>query len=183
MNELITIHTRDDQVQTVDARELHAFLEVGKDFSTWIKDRIKQYDFVENQDFVLFPNFGEKYKNGRPTKEYALTISMAKELSMVERSPKGKQARQYFIQCEAELKQAKPAASLTGSKGDALRLAADLSDQLDAAEKRCAEQAAEIATLKDTLNLPDVESNILKRFGKSWPGGVYPGSVVFLLSA
>lgn len=43
------------QVQTVNARELHVFLEVGKDFSNWIKDRIDQYDFLENQDFVCSP--------------------------------------------------------------------------------------------------------------------------------
>lgn len=83
--------------QTVNARELHQFLEVGKDFSNWIKDRIESFGFVENQDFVVFANSGEK---GRPAKEYALTLDMAKELSMVERNEKGKQARQYFIECE-----------------------------------------------------------------------------------
>lgn len=86
--------------QTVNARELHAFLEVGKDFSTWIKDRVDQFGFVENQDFVIFPEIGEKSGKGRPSKEYALTLDMAKELSMVERNDKGKQARQYFIECE-----------------------------------------------------------------------------------
>lgn len=83
--------------QTVNARDLHSFLEVGKDFSNWIKDRIESFGFVENQDFAIFANSGEK---GRPAKEYALTLDMAKELSMVERNEKGKQARQYFIECE-----------------------------------------------------------------------------------
>lgn len=104
MNELIQI-TRATiggaAIQTVNARDLHAFLEVGKDFSTWVKDRIEQYGFQEGEDFVahLLPNIGEKGQ-GRPTREYALSMDMAKELAMVERSDKGKQARQYFIQCE-----------------------------------------------------------------------------------
>lgn len=95
-------------VQTINARELHAFLEVGKDFSNWIKDRIEQYGFLENQDFAVFANFGENPKGGRPTKDYAITLDMAKELAMVERNDKGKQARQYFIDCERRAKEAQP---------------------------------------------------------------------------
>ncbi|MBU2764951.1 hypothetical protein HAP94_01765 [Acidithiobacillus ferrivorans] len=93
-------------VQTVNARELHTFLEVGKDFSTWITDRIKQFRFVENQDFIIdSPKSGNQTGRGgdRKTKEYAFTLDMAKELSMVERTPKGKEARQYFIECERRL--------------------------------------------------------------------------------
>lgn len=89
-----------DLKDTVNARDLHSFLVIGKDFSTWIKDRIDQFEFIENQDFVVIPNFGENPKGGRPSTEYALTLDMAKELSMVERTPKGKEARQYFIECE-----------------------------------------------------------------------------------
>ena len=82
---------------TVNARELHAFLENRDHFSTWIKGRISQYDFVENQDFVSFSEIPE---NGGRRIEYALSLDMAKELSMVERNARGKQARQYFIDCE-----------------------------------------------------------------------------------
>ncbi|MCO5072130.1 MAG: antA/AntB antirepressor family protein [Rhizobiaceae bacterium] len=87
-------------VQTVNARDLHAFLRVGKDFSNWIKDRIDQYGFTENVDYVVFAEIGENSRGGRPAKEYALTLDMAKELSMVERNEQGKKARQYFIECE-----------------------------------------------------------------------------------
>lgn len=90
----------DDLVQTINARDLHAFLEVGKDFSNWIKDRISLYGFVEHVDYVVFAKTGENSSGGRPQREYSLTLDMAKELSMVERNAKGKQARQYFIQCE-----------------------------------------------------------------------------------
>lgn len=95
-----------------DARTLHAFLEVGKDFTTWIKDRIEKYGFLENQDFALLsqnceqptdrfsPNLGKTPKGGRPTSDYHLALDMAKELSMVENNEKGRQARRYFIECE-----------------------------------------------------------------------------------
>ena len=90
-------------VLVVEGRELHQFLGVGKDFSNWIKDRIKEYDFQENQDFRLLAKFGEqKGKGGHNRKEYQLTLDMAKELSMVERNEKGKQVRRYFIECERQ---------------------------------------------------------------------------------
>lgn len=92
-----------ETVQAVSARELHQFLGSKQDFSTWIKARIEAYSFVENQDFITFHKIVERAK----LVEYAITIDMAKELSMVERTPKGKQARQYFIECERQLNQPK----------------------------------------------------------------------------
>jgi len=94
--------TEYDGKRTVNARELHAFLESKQDFSTWMKYRIAQYDFVENVDFVSFPQIYGKPQGGRPSIEYALTINMAKELSMVEGNEKGKQARRYFIAREEQ---------------------------------------------------------------------------------
>ena len=98
-------------VQTVNARDLHVFLEVGKVFGTWINDRIQQYGFVENQDFVCFPILGSKNLDGRGghnRKDYHLTLDMAKELAMVERNDKGRQARRYFIECERRLRVGPP---------------------------------------------------------------------------
>ncbi|MBF0421259.1 MAG: antA/AntB antirepressor family protein [Magnetococcales bacterium] len=94
----------EELVLTVNAKELHAFLEVGKDFSNWIKDRIGKYNFIENQDFIVFAKFGENPQGGRPATEYHLTLDMAKELAMVQSNAKGQQARRYFIRCEKRLK-------------------------------------------------------------------------------
>ena len=94
-----------DAVQTVNARDLHTFLEVGKDFSNWIKDRITAYSFTENVDFVVSANSGENPQGGRPAKDYHLSLDMAKELAMVERNERGKQARQYCIECERRLRE------------------------------------------------------------------------------
>ncbi|ATO57140.1 Phage anti-repressor protein [Bartonella sp. 1-1C] len=105
---LIDIHQTaidGDTVQTVNARELHAFLEIGKDFSNWITDRIKKYNLLENQDFVCSPNLACKGRGGHNRKDYHLTLSVAKELSMVENNKKGREARLYFIECEKLAKQ------------------------------------------------------------------------------
>jgi anti-repressor protein len=96
MHELIHINDEAGK-QTVNARELHAFLEVGKDFSTWIKGRIEQYDFVENEDYVVTKSIPQ---NGGSVIDYHISLDMAKELAMVQRNDKGKQARRYFIECE-----------------------------------------------------------------------------------
>jgi len=100
IGELIPINESNGK-RAVNARHLHAFLESKQDFSTWIKDRIKKYEFVENQDFITAPQIYGTANGGHSTRtEYALTIGMAKELSMVENNKKGKMARQYFIRCE-----------------------------------------------------------------------------------
>ncbi|MCT3674441.1 antA/AntB antirepressor family protein [Elizabethkingia anophelis] len=99
MNELIKI-TEQNGNSAVSARELHTFLESKQEFSTWIKNRIKKYGFIENQDFEVFDNFIKNSNGGRPLLEYALTIDCAKEIAMVEGNEKGKQARQYFISFE-----------------------------------------------------------------------------------
>ncbi|EJF85333.1 phage antirepressor Ant [Candidatus Bartonella washoeensis] len=106
MNTLIPILEQtvgQETVQTVNARELHTFLEITSKFADWIKNRIKECNFRENQDFIGFSKNLEK--GGRPSIEYYLTLDMAKHLSMIERNDKGHEARQYFIKCERLLKQ------------------------------------------------------------------------------
>lgn len=120
MTELVKITERGGQ-QVVSARDLHVFLESKQRFSDWIKNRIEKYNFIEGQDFqkLYFDVEGNQliishHKNMvsdnqeviKPHKiEYVITIDMAKELSMLENNEKGKQARQYFIECEKKLKQ------------------------------------------------------------------------------
>ncbi|WP_339053681.1 antA/AntB antirepressor family protein [Arsenophonus endosymbiont of Crataerina pallida] len=106
MSNLINIETKNINgglIQTVNARDLHAFLESKQEFANWIKDRIQQYGFIEHQDFLI--NLSKTPNGGRPAKEYHISLDMAKELSMVERNEKGKQARQYFIECERRILQ------------------------------------------------------------------------------
>ncbi|WP_375646762.1 antA/AntB antirepressor family protein [Bartonella sp. TT29SHDZB] len=105
MNTLIKISEQiigQETVQTVNARELHAFLEVKTSFKDWIIRRIQDCKFKEEHDFCSFLS---ESSGGRPSKDYALTLDMAKHLSMIERNDKGHEARQYFIKCERLLKQ------------------------------------------------------------------------------
>lgn len=103
MSELVTISERNGR-SAVSARELHQVLQSRKDFSSWIKDRINKYGFVENQDFEVFTQFGENSNGGRPQKEYALSLDMAKEIAMVEGNERGRMVRRYFIEAERKLR-------------------------------------------------------------------------------
>ena len=104
------------RAQLVDARLLHAFLEVGRDFSNWIRGRIEEYGFEQGQDYLLAksgeysPDLGSNPRGrGQPRIDYFLTLDMAKELAMVERTPRGREARRYFIACERQLRQVQQA--------------------------------------------------------------------------
>ena len=114
MKALIVIHQQsvnNQPLPTVSARELHRFLEVGRDFSTWIKDRIEEFGYESGRDFLVntgSPISGSGEFNPCPPKEYHLTLDMAKELAMIERSPMGRVARKYFIKCEQLAREAVP---------------------------------------------------------------------------
>ena len=105
MNELIKIERKvigDEEVNSVDARELYDFLGVKMHFTDWILPKIKDYGFVINSDFCRSTCISI---NGREMENYILSIDMAKELAMLSKTQKGKEARQYFIDCEKKLKQ------------------------------------------------------------------------------
>ena len=92
MTQLIPLHSQTidgNAVETVNAKELHEFLEVRSKFADWIKNRISEYDFTVNQDFTTV---SKNLENGGRSIEYYITLDMAKEISMVERNEKGKQA-------------------------------------------------------------------------------------------
>jgi len=85
---------------TINARDLHLFLEVQSKFADWIKNRIEKYDFIENNDYFKVSKVLETQKGYQIN--YFLTLEMSKELSMVENNEKGKEARKYFIAKEKE---------------------------------------------------------------------------------
>ncbi|OWP80080.1 hypothetical protein BWK63_12890 [Flavobacterium covae] len=99
MNQLINI-TNQNGTSVVSARDLHQFLESKQQFADWIKNRIQEYGFVEDVDFVIASEIYEAKRGGHNRKEYAITLDMAKELSMVEKTDKGREARRYFIAVE-----------------------------------------------------------------------------------
>ena len=104
MNELIKTITRDDGTIAVSGRELHDFLEVDTPYTQWF-DRMIDYGFTENTDFKGLSQKSEKPIGGRPRIDHVMTLDMAKEVAMIQRTNKGKQARQYFISVEKRYKQ------------------------------------------------------------------------------
>lgn len=92
----------------VNARDLHKFLQVGRDFTTWIKGRIEQYIFVESVDYIIVENLSSPKSGNAKARcqkltDYHLTLDMAKELAMVENNEQGRKVRRYFIRCEKDL--------------------------------------------------------------------------------
>ena len=108
MNELIPLQPQTidgNAVETVSARTLHEFLGVTERFSSWM-ERQFQYGFEENVDYLGCKVFNTLAK--QEVQEYYLSLDCAKEISMIQKSDKGKQARKYFIECEKKLTQPKP---------------------------------------------------------------------------
>ena len=104
MNNLIPINYDNPERPTVSGRELHEFLQVGADYRHWFP-RMVEYGFTEGEDFNpvkidRVQNEGGR-KVTRTVDDHQLTIPMAKELCMIQRNERGKQARQYFLAVEA----------------------------------------------------------------------------------
>lgn len=100
----------DGQTQAlVNARDLHQFLESKQHFADWIKNRINEYGFTQDVDFlgvhtVMSTEAGFFGRREKTVTDYHLSLDMAKELCMVERNDKGRQARRYFIEMEKQAK-------------------------------------------------------------------------------
>lgn len=163
MNALIPIREEEGR-QAVSGRDLHAFLELGRDYSTWFRSMI-DYGFSEGQDFT--PVRVES-SGGRPGVDHALTLDMAKELAMIQRTPKGKEARQYFIEVERQFRQT-PA--LPRTYAEALRELADTAERTAALEAKAAEDAPKVlfadavATSQDSVLVAQL-AVILKQNGR-----------------
>lgn len=148
----------------VNARELHEFLENKRQFTDWIKQRIEQYGFIQNEDFTI-SQICEK--GGRPRNEYALTIEMAKELSMVENNDKGREARKYFIQCEKKLNKVKQLSPM-----EMMKLQYEVLQQHEA---KIVDVENKVENLKDNMPLFNVDCKevqaLVKQIGVKTLGG------------
>lgn len=98
MNEIIKIDINENQEPVVSGRELHEKLEVQTPYDKWMP-RMIEYGFTENIDFSTFLS---ESTGGRPATDHLLKLDMAKEIAMIQRTDKGKQVRQYFLEIEKE---------------------------------------------------------------------------------
>ena len=108
MSEIIKIGNSNiggEGVNTINARDLHGALGVGKDFTNWIKAQIERARLAENRDFVVFAQKGVNPNGGRPAMEYHLTLDAGKHVAMMSGTDKGFEVRDYFLECERQTKQ------------------------------------------------------------------------------
>ena len=94
MNQLITVNF---DTQTVSARELHEKLKIGTRFNDWFP-RMVEYGFSDGTDF--YSKMSKTENGGRPSTDYEITVDMAKQICMIQRTPEGKACRQYLIDLE-----------------------------------------------------------------------------------
>ncbi|ATZ08334.1 phage antirepressor Ant [Corynebacterium striatum] len=156
MGELIPIQDHAG-IQAVMGRDLHKFLEVGRDYTNWFKQMVG-YGFIEGQDFT--PDLA-KSTGGRPRIDHIVSLDMAKEISMIQRTDKGKQARQYFIECE---RRAKEPAQLSPEElmARAIKVADSTIKELEA---KTADQALALEAAKPKVEYYDhcvsIESDVM----------------------
>lgn len=101
MNALLKVEVNENQEQVISGRELHMFLNIGTEYAKWFS-RMCEYGFEENRDFKVSVKNDENSKGGRPSTDHIMKIDMAKELCMLARNEKGKQARHYFLEVERD---------------------------------------------------------------------------------
>lgn len=90
-------------VNSVNARDLHAQLEIKKDFSDWFKQQVERLNLVENKNFIVVPLKGENPSGGRPSINYIVDIDTAKNICLISFTQKGQEVRDYFIECEKQI--------------------------------------------------------------------------------
>ena len=170
MNELIKI-TEYKGNQAVSARDLHKFLEITERFSSWF-ERMLQYGFVENIDYQGC-EFFNALANQTLT-DYALTLDCAKEISMIQRSKKGKEAREYFIECEKQLRSGKFALPTTYKEAlQSLLIEVEAKERLQAQNelqaKELEKQAPKVAYYDEVLTSQSTynANQIAKELGMS----------------
>lgn len=160
MADLIPFVTRQlgmETVNTVNARDLYAYLGILKRYTDWIKTQIRRAHLIENRDYIVYHLEGNNPLGGRPASEHHLTFDAAKHVAMMSSATKGHEVREYFIQKEKEL------ANLPTTRGDLLvqmaeayrlqehRLLAVEAEQDASRQQRLEDQAALIASQQQAI--------------------------------
>ena len=169
MTELVKVKQDDNGNVIVSGRDLHEFLEVNTQYTIWF-ERMKEYGFVENTDFVAL---NQKRLTAQGNKvayiDHALTLDMAKEISMIQRTEKGKQARRYFIQVEKAYRKEQV---LPQTPEERLALTMKVTLRLD---KRVKKVEADIDFLKNTSEIDSVQRYQLRKARNRKAVGVLGG--------
>ncbi|OLT54878.1 hypothetical protein BJF89_01195 [Corynebacterium sp. CNJ-954] len=164
MNTLILITQTEDGRQAVSGRALHQFLEVSTEYRHWFK-RMAEYGFTEGQDYTVISDRVDRQGRGTVERQdHALTLDMAKELSMIQRTERGRQARAYFLECEKRAQN--PVAALP----DRRALAQMVLEAEDRADKATAELEAAAPAIEyhDRFIADDQDVITVEDWGRQW---------------
>lgn len=168
MSELIKITQNNKGTSIVSARELYQFLGATERFSNWMERQL-EYGFIENIDYVGCKVFNTLAN--QELKDFALTLDTAKEISMIQRSDKGKEARQYFISCEKRLNNYESALLLIGVDKEIVPQIAKVYRERDSFKKELAISSAKITEDKPKVIFADSVSSsngsiLIRQFAK-----------------
>lgn len=159
MNELLKIEVNENQEQTISGRELHMFLGIETPYTMWHK-RMCEYGFTEGQDFITKMLESNGGRNGT---DHMMKIDMAKELCMLARNEKGKQARQYFLEVEREWNSPEKvmarALVLANDTIKTLKLENNMQKQVISEFKPIKEYVDTILASKDTLTITQIAAD------------------------
>ena len=166
MNNLIEIQVNENQEQTISGRELHMFLGVDTKYNDWIQ-RMLQYGFEDGQDFNLLKKEQVQIEGKREVRreiaDHIMKLDMAKELCMLTRNEKGKQARNYFLEVERDWNSPEKvmarALVIANKQIDTLKLENTVQRQVIAEFKPIKEYVDTILSSEDTVTITQIAAD------------------------
>lgn len=166
MNKLIEIQVNENQEQTISGRELHMFLGVDTKYNDWIQ-RMLQYGFEDGQDFNLLKKEQVQIEGKREVRreiaDHIMKLDMAKELCMLTRNEKGKQARHYFLEVERDWNSPEKvmarALVIANKQIDTLKLENTVQRQVIAEFKPIKEYVDTILSSEDTVTITQIAAD------------------------
>lgn len=166
MNNLIEIQINENQEQTISGRELHMFLGVDTKYNDWIQ-RMLQYGFEDGQDFNLLKKEQVQIEGKREVRreiaDHIMKLDMAKELCMLTRNEKGKQARLYFLEVERDWNSPEKvmarALLIANKQIDTLKLENTVQRQVISEFKPIKEYVDTILSSEDTVTITQIAAD------------------------
>ena len=159
MNELLKVEVNENQEQVISGRELHMFLGVETRYDTWF-NRMLQYGFEEGKDFCSKMS---ESTGGRPSTDHIMKLDMAKELCMLARNEKGKQARHYFLEVERDWNSPEKvmarALNIANNTINNLKLENSMQKQMIAEFKPVKEYVDTILSSTDTVTITQIAAD------------------------
>lgn len=164
-DEMLPVYENENGEKFVDARELHEKLFVGKDFTSWIKDRIEKYGFAEGEDFFFtLTKTGERSNVTRH--DYIFTLDAGKEIAMVQNNEMGKAVRKYFIDVEKRFRQKQPQSieDLIIMQAQSMKEMREKTERIEQQNKIIIDEHSTLKHRVDNMDRIDIIGDLQQRF-------------------